>query len=433
MSKSISGIKISRLLYWVILLYAFALPLYKHLIPYVIAVWIVLWLIQGDYKKHFKHLVNSKLLFVLFGFFLLHVFSLFYSDNQNEALSDLQVKLPIFLMPLLLITSIDFHAYKFKNVFRSFTIGNFLAAIICLAYAIYRSLSYQNGILEFDATVLDNGYSFFQSVNYGGNYFFYVEFSVFHHPSYFSMYIGLSIVFLLYEIINFRKFRTGSLQLAGQIALLTFFLFIVFLLNSRAGIIAVSLVALSSLISLAIRKLKPIVVIMFLAIVGLFIVTVSYSYRFRSISEMNFAREEIQPEKADGSELRLMLWYSTIELIKDHPVYGTGIGDSHDLQLEYYTETGLKRAAEKRMNAHNQFLDTSLELGIPGFFLLLFLFIGALILALKQRSFLLIQFLILVLISFTFESMLNTQSGVQFFSFFYSFLVLAVQRNKQFD
>jgi O-antigen ligase len=71
-------------------------------------------------------------------------------------------------------------------------------------------------------------------------------------------------------------------------------------------------------------------------------------------------------ELAEGSSGRVDIWKGAIEVIRDHPIVGVGFGQLPSAMRE--TSLGEQRVA------HNLYLETMAEMGIPGIALLLTLF-----------------------------------------------------------
>jgi O-antigen ligase len=98
--------------------------------------------------------------------------------------------------------------------------------------------------------------------------------------------------------------------------------------------------------------------------------------------------------------------------------------------LEKYQEKGMVSEYENKLNSHNQFLNTFIEIGIFGFIMLLLCFIVPLCFSYQQKIFLFAAFTIIVGINFLFESMLETQAGVTFYAFFYTLLCFSISNPK---
>lgn len=115
------------------------------------------------------------------------------------------------------------------------------------------------------------------------------------------------------------------------------------------------------------------------------------------------------------------------EILKDHWVFGVGIGDVDLIFQEYYTKTGSLLVKENRLRAHNQFISGWIALGIAGLLMMICWFVLPFLFKEKRDYFLMIVMLSL-LVAFSFEDMLETQAGATIFALFYS---LAVFRSKE--
>jgi len=96
--------KIHQHIYWYSCLgIAFMLPVWGKLIPTIIVIFILNWLLSGDYIKTLPALFSVKsrrntLLFA--GIYILYVIGLLYTSNFSYAWFDLEVKLSLLIFPL---------------------------------------------------------------------------------------------------------------------------------------------------------------------------------------------------------------------------------------------------------------------------------------------------------------------------------------------
>jgi O-antigen ligase len=150
-------------------------------------------------------------------------------------------------------------------------------------------------------------------------------------------------------------------------------------------------------------------------IAALYIFPDSFS-RLRSISALSTAPDKTSSE---STAVRVLIWEQSIILIKENFLFGTGIGDVNDVLYKAYKENGLTGALDHKLNAHNQFLQTFIGLGVFGFVLLLLLTIGQFIKSLLRKNVLLFLFMSLIILNFLVESMLQTAAGILYFSFFF--------------
>ena len=118
---------------------------------------------------------------------------------------------------------------------------------------------------------------------------------------------------------------------------------------------------------------------------------------------------------------RIESWKTAGQIIKENWLYGVGAGDVADKFEQKYKENKSMLIAENRIRAHNSFLTYWLSFGIIG--LVLFTYIQYSFFQFEWRNvnYLGLLFIGLSLISFLLEDALETQTGVTFFAFFYSF------------
>ncbi|MBK7816791.1 MAG: O-antigen ligase family protein [Sphingobacteriaceae bacterium] len=123
----------------------------------------------------------------------------------------------------------------------------------------------------------------------------------------------------------------------------------------------------------------------------------------------------------NGFTTRLAQWECSYIIIKKQPLFGVGIGDTQDeLQVEY-KKNFLHYSFKDKFNAHNQYFQTTLGLGLVGLVTLVSTLLVAVIVAYRRRNFLYLAFIIIFSACCLTESTLCTQYGVVFYAFFNSF------------
>jgi O-antigen ligase len=90
--------------------------------------------------------------------------------------------------------------------------------------------------------------------------------------------------------------------------------------------------------------------------------------------------------------------------------------------MHLYKERGMKGAFEHQLNAHNEYYQVFISLGIIGFILLLVTLYFPFIFAFRTGNTIYLLFLLIVVLNFLTESMFETQAGVMFYAFFNSLL-----------
>ena len=61
------------------------------------------FLLEGDFKSAWKRLRSNAIGWFILGFFLLHVIALLWTSNFEYAMNDLRIKLPLLVIPIILI------------------------------------------------------------------------------------------------------------------------------------------------------------------------------------------------------------------------------------------------------------------------------------------------------------------------------------------
>jgi O-antigen ligase len=135
-------------------------------------------------------------------------------------------------------------------------------------------------------------------------------------------------------------------------------------------------------------------------------------------------------ESPSSSETRLVMWSISCEEIAKHP-FGVGTGNVDIYLGKNIRSKGNPTFADKEYNPHNQFLQTQLEIGIVGLFVLFGLTFGGIIYAIKRRIFILIVLFASLTINCLFESMLQLQAGIIFYLLFFMLVIIGEKSNNK--
>lgn len=385
------------------------------------------WLVEGDFKTKVSRLHQEPLRAVTFSlliiFFLLHAFSLIYSHNVAETLSNLECKMWFLLMPLTLLTadSEKFNNSKIENLLLLFATS---AACVALINLVWSGVQWcQNNFQNFY------------------HYFYYVKVS--HllpthptHPSYLAMYMTVASFITLYFLFVSQKFSSAKRILKwGLLLLVVLFSIFIFLLQSKAGLlIYFPLLLIVGVYLLNRRKRRIFITIStVVAIVALSFTILSFSSgygnRLKLAYEDFFNNKSENVDNQHGVGMRLAVWSNSLEVFKEHFWIGVGAGDVVDYLLDAYEDDNLDLVIEKAYNSHNQYLQTSVGVGVLGLISLLSILIWTLFWALRNRSFLLLLFLVVIALNLLVESMFETRAGADFFPLLYSILVFPFFQN----
>ena len=339
----------------------------------------------------------NKSLLVVFVFFIFHMFGMLYSDMGKKTYFDLEVKLSLFLIPLLLtFTTKAAKLIKIK-FFKYYIFSSVLASIFLILKA----------TIAFIAT---------KSISD----LFYIKFSYFLHPSYYAMYLLFAIVLALnlYGREKHIRYLLFPILVVNTLAIA--------LCNSKAGYVSALIILIYIVFQLFYKVSRKATYLFIATSIVLGISIYSLSPRFQVMFNIlpNYQKIIEQPNTyKESTGIRILTLDASLKIIKENLLLGVGTGNEKNALLKKYEELDYKIPLQKNMNAHNQFIETWIGHGFIGFLLLLLVFIIPFIDSIKRKDKILQAFLILTFVNFLFESMLNTRSGVVFFAVFYGFLV----------
>ena len=93
-------------------------------------------ILEAKFLDWWKHLRPNKLYWLLVAFFLLHVIGIFWSENLDYAFHDLRVKVPLFVIPTMIVA----RPLKYRKDFH-IVLSAFLASVLivtCINFGMYQ-------------------------------------------------------------------------------------------------------------------------------------------------------------------------------------------------------------------------------------------------------------------------------------------------------
>jgi O-antigen ligase len=270
-----------------------------------------------------------------------------------------------------------------------FSLGLTVLVIIMLLFSVWRSFYYPE----------DN--------NWG--YFFETEYSIFLHRSYWATYTALASAALLHVLFTKSAYRNLVYFSAWLLLSCSTFLTI-----SKAGIIIWFILTTSTVVHWFISSKHYKTLVLSIAVVfgltALILFTNNrISSRFKEIPKAMNAQDNERETSIESNEARLTMWTTSWEIIKDNWLFGVGTGDVKDALISKNVALGNLEIAEKKLNSHNQFLNTWVQLGIGGLFCLLMIFVATWN---STKSFYGAIFILAFGTTMLFESFIETQGGI---------------------
>lgn len=317
-------------------------------------------------------------------FYMYHVVSILINGNYSVGLIELEHKMSFLAIPLLLPFA-HIERKHYLNSFKAFVSVTMILSFIVIGEYLIHGL------------VVKGGY-----------------FGV--HRSYMAMYFTISAIFILH---NYRKTAKKTWKLPYVFSLTSFFI-ATLLLNSKAGIIIIIITfVVYILVNIRVNTKRTIRVLVVL-ILSLFFGSSIYEKRFSKLSNEveNSLGLVLNENKKINNSLgsagdRMLTYKSAIEVIADKPVFGSGVGETKSTLKKQNIKNGYIGMVNKYvLNAHNDYLEVAIELGILGLIMLLSIYISIGISSLKTKDYMIGVIYIVFLFNGAVESMLVRQAGI---------------------
>lgn len=364
--------------------------------------------LQINVKRWKSKLKQDHLWKISFAFFAWLSISWFWDEGQTGFGKYIERYALFAFFPIILLGTPPFSKNTIHKVGIAFTGVLLVLSGICLFRA------YNDFALSGDSTVF------------------------FYHPL--SEQVGLSAIFLsnycvaaitwlfYFQFIDppardkvSPKKQAGWINWQIGVVVLTCLLliFIIFLLASRLLLVILLLELLFLILYAAYLRRKlllgALIIGILLFVSGVVIVS-STNIRERW-NDVSFETDRsIDPSNAFAN--RVIMWQTTYELIQEKPLLGYGLKSYEPYVLNRYKEKGFIEGVDQKLNSHNQYLQTWLNVGIPGFILFIILLISMLVTSIKKSNCLLFLLLGHYMLHSMVESTLQVQYQLIFFWFF---------------
>lgn len=369
-------------------------------------------------KKKLQFKLNRGLVFFMI-LYVLYIIGMLLSNDQSNFKHIIESKIVFLVLPL--VFSIGYHkSYNHKNIHLSIVLSIILYSI----YGIF------NGMLWYLDSEISNPYF--------GTYYCFTRgiLSPLTHPSYEAVYVFLGILSTL------SLYKNGHLKKIISIIILLFLSLKIILLFSFSGILFFFIFLIILVFWYAKKKwnmMTSVSILSLLFLVMLFLIknipmlkTDFNNAKEYSISYISNPKEFIKnsDKNPNGTVTRIIMWQASYDLIKENPL-GYGVGDAIHKTNSKLKEYGHDEMVKHDLNPHNQFLQIGLELGVFPLFIFVFGCIFLLVKAWKSNNHFLLFIVLNLIFNCCFESMLQRQSGIVFYTFFIClFLQWNVKENR---
>ena len=331
-------------------------------------------------------------------FFVWYLLGMIYSENLTYGWKDIESKLSFLIFPLMLLLS--YQNWTKEMVFRAK--DGLIVGVIC-------------------SIVISFGRAFVCKFNGGEICFRNDQFGYNMHATYLSVMYIMS-VFFVFE----RDWKIKN-ALVLKVIYVLLILVSIYFMKSLSSFIAAAFLMTGVYFWLVVKSKKwvyfsliPILVIVgIIAINKLPAISGEIKRTIETVNDYQKDPDDFIKRKVNWNEsntVRIVVWNFSSEIIADHPL-GVGTGDVKDQLFNVYRSRGYDLFAEKQLNAHNQFLQTGIAIGVGAMVLLFLVLVGPLLTNGRKLIPIIAVFISLVFITCLFESFLERQAGIIFFSF----------------
>lgn len=349
-------------------------------------------------------ILKNKSLLVIFSFYVLYLLliplGLLYSINIEEGLSLLRKRFPLYVLPIILMSSSE-KVYR-KSLF----------LFVC---SVLLSCLYTN--IHVFMSIISQGENFklFFTKYLRFTYQEYMFYGI--HPPYFGMFINISLVLVYF-------FKNQNLIKKLYYPIIIFLIINLYLVSSQMSLIAFFVLCTF----LVFGKMKRLIGIKYTYLIFLILFSLFAYFLINGKKITNDLIQDLEIENSShflkrinhfynkGDLTRLRNWESGIKTINEFFFFGAGTGDAIDEMLKYrhkkswiYTE---------KANSHNQYIEELARFGIVGGLFFIGSIIFLMVYLYKKKQLMFFTIMMVISLAMITESMINRHLGIVAFGFF---------------
>jgi len=377
---------VDQLVYYVLLLFLFVLPINQYLSVRILVVATFISLIPGLKKNNLNEFISRS--WDIFLYLLVLGLGIIYSSDKQTAWRTLETSFSLLALPIISYRFKDFDRDRVNTIFFIFSLGILAASLLCLISAI--------------VCYVINGHN--------SQVFFFYDFTeiIGSHPTYLAYYLIFAITYGLYAI-NYEKIKFPVWVISSVIL----FYFSILLLTGGQTAFVSLLFVFSFFILKYLLGDKVNVNKTSIGLVVFMLVTILY---------VNSGGQSERDQILNDSWDRFELWRSGI-FANSNFLLGVGTGDYKLVLNEYFRENGQEFYAQESLNSHNQFIQIFFSNGFLGLISISLLILRPLYLAFRNNDQMGILMIFPFLIYGMTEVFLGRFQGVVFFALLHQVLV----------
>jgi len=384
---------------------AFSLPLSHAGVSLFSGLLLLSWIIEGDFKNKWQKIKKEPALWAIAAFFIYMALTLFWSENVAFGARSLRNYYYYFPIIFILFTSLQ--REKVSTVISAFIFGMFVSELV--SYGIFVELIHKEGVAS------DNPSPFMHHIRY-------------------SVFLAVTALLMINEIF-YEKVSAYK-----RIFLALFFLTLIsnlFINVGRTGEVAFLVGLFVLLLSHLTVTWKSFGIVLSMLVLILF-----FAYSLSPV-----VQERVQDVNDDIHKMTTLQEFDTslggryamavvgMDMIKDAPLFGSGIGDDYDLFMQRLKQKEFAEFAflSRYPDLHNQYLQTLVRGGLIGLFLLLLIFFFLKVSARRdpQANHIALILLTVYLLSFFTDPLMTRQFPMVLFTLLSGLILVLIRDEEQ--
>jgi O-antigen ligase len=376
-------------------------------IPFIATVSLVIFYVfmflNGIISRKKINRLSFFSLFPIWGIMVIYFIALSYSPNLPYAFKYIGGSVALLLLPFVFWIGgkIDSETFSKSSLF--FIYGSIASCLLSLTFA---------------------GIKFAETQNLSAFTYYELAESIYLHPTYFSLYLLIALVFL-----HEQRFLGFSVKIITA----TLFLFVLVLLQSRIALFGLIIVIFYSFLNTNSKSYRKLLIFGSIGILILGISSEGLQKRFHELVSFEPRLDNIGTFDENGINQRAWLWARGFEQIEKQPLFGYGLGAQRNvfkwqvekelLENEFNYELISAGKILSDRNLHNQYLQFWYESGLFGLILFLTALITLFVVFYKRKEYGMLTVLLLFSIFLITENMLARQMGIYLYAFIFSFFL----------
>ncbi len=351
----------------------------------------------------------SKAVFIPVALLGAFIFGLIHTTDLARGLFEIETRLAL-IVPLFIATIQGLSKKKLQFTLRVFAWSVLIVTIFNVGLGLYLNASLTEGLSYLSGSRMTN--------------------LIGKHPTYLTLYI-VAAIFVFAREKRFLLFNWLVILWLLQYSVMA---------ASRSSLLLVACIVIPICIFI-LSKNKNIKIGLVLGILMaglLFVSFQSNSFLKQRTKQLIHTKQETTISQSDtirvSRDPRSEIWRASVAAISSQPFIGHGTGDGKAALRQAFIERHYKLGSQRNYNPHNQYLQTGIQLGIPGILLTILFVFAPLIYCIKHRKIVFASVWLIVSSLCLIESILERQQGLLFVVVLYGLTfhqLLSIEKSKE--